>query len=180
MYSRQRGRGLPVITTGPNDVKERLSVGLVTLIAGRAGCQVTEYPVDRNSRDISISPVDGLKINIDAQLKSTVNLIQTGPVMKFDLDRKNYDELRATEVGSAQILIVVDLHQARQRWVRQSSRHLVFDKCAYWANLYDAPATANANKIRINIPKDQVLTPSALEELFERRYQRLQAGEGGL
>ena len=171
---------MPVITTGPNDVKERLSVGLVTLIAGRAGCQVTEYPVDRNSRDISISPVDGLPINIDAQLKSTINLIESGPVMKFDLDRKNYDELRTTEVGSAQILIVVDLHQTQQRWVRQSHRHMVFDKCAYWASLYDAPATANANKIRIGIPKNQVLTPDALEQLFERRYQRLQAGEGGL
>ena len=77
---------MPVITTALNDVKERMSLGVVTLIAGRAGCQVTEYPVDRNSRDISISPIDGLPINIDAQLKSTVNLIESGQVMKYDLD----------------------------------------------------------------------------------------------
>ena len=116
---------------------------MVTLIAARAGCQVMEYPVDRNSRDIMISPISGQPVNIDAQLKSTVNLIDSGLTVKYDLSKKNYDELRATEVATAQILIVVDLHNLQDRWVRQSSRHLIFDKCAYWVSLYDAPAKQN-------------------------------------
>jgi hypothetical protein len=171
---------LPTIETSESDIKERLSVGLVTLIAARAGCEVSEFKVDRTSRDLTISPIAGAPVSIDAQLKSTVNLVHTNNLVKFDLDVKNYNDLRETEVGTARILIVVDLHAASERWVRCSGRHMVFDRCAYWASLYGAPPTTNTTKIRIEIPKEQVLTPAELESIIERRYQRIQGQHGGL
>jgi hypothetical protein len=51
---------LPVIDTAETDIKERMSVGLVTLVAARAGCEVSETKVDRVSRDITITPISGL------------------------------------------------------------------------------------------------------------------------
>jgi hypothetical protein len=171
---------LPVIETVESDVKERLSLGLVTLIAARAGCEVSEIKVDRMSRDIRISPIAGAPVQIDAQLKSTINLIDAGEVMKFDLDVGNYNHLRATQVGNAQILIVVDLHQAADNWVRANTDDVVFQKSAYWVSLYDAPETPNLKTIRIDIPKVQVFSPAALEDIMARRFERIKDHHGGL
>ena len=171
---------MPVIRTVESDVKERLSLGLVTLIAARAGCEVTEIKVDRTSRDIQISPIAGDIVQIDAQLKSTVNLVDGGEVMKFDLDVGNYNDLRATMVGNAQILIVVDLHQAAGSWLSASADELVFKKCAYWLSLYGAPATNNKSRIRVDIPKGQVFSPAALEDIMARRFARIMEHHGGL
>lgn len=174
------GAVLPTIETTLNDVKERLSVGVVTLIAARAGCEVNEYHVDRTSRDLTISPIAGRPVSIDVQLKSTVNLIHETTLVKFDLDVKNYNDLRRVDVGVARILVVVDLHAEPMRWLRATRSHLLFDKCAYWLSLYGAPDTTNNTKIRVEIPKNQILTPPELTSIMERRYQRIQAHEGGL
>lgn len=171
---------MPVIATDENDIKERMSIGLVTLIAGRAGCEVSEVKVDRNSRDITISPVKGYQVNIDAQIKATINLIDAGIELKYDLDIKNYHDLRATEVGNAQILIVVDMHQLSSRWLRTSRRQTVFNNCAYWVSLYGLPDVGNRYKVRVSIPKNQMLTPEELAQIFERRYARIQGRHGGL
>lgn len=171
---------MPTIETTENDIKERLSVGVVTLIAARAGCEIIEYKVDRTSRDLTISPIAGAPVSIDVQLKSTVNLVHANNLVKFDLDVKNYNDLRKTDVAVARILVVVDLHGDPARWVRMTSNHTIFDKCAYWLSLYGAPATSNKTRIRVDIPKGQVLTPTELEQIIERRYQRIQGQHGGL
>jgi hypothetical protein len=171
---------LPVIETAQTDIKERLSLGVVTLVAARAGCEVCEIKVDRMSRDVRISPIAGAPVQIDAQLKSTVNLIDAGEVLKFDLDVGNYNHLRATQVGNAQILIVVDLHEANESWLSASPDELVFRKCAYWVSLYDAPATTNQRRIRIDIPKGQVFSHTALEHIMTRRFERIKEHHGGL
>lgn len=180
LHFKGSGSSLPVIETAETDIKERMSLGVVTLIAARAGCEVSSTQVDRVSRDVRISPISGELVTIDAQLKATVNLIHDGPVVKYDLDVKNYNDLRATQVGNAQILIVLDLHELDARWLRASRSHLVFDKCAYWVSLYDAPPTTNAKKIRVSIPRDQVFTPGALEEIMTRRFDRIKDHHGGL
>jgi hypothetical protein len=136
--------------------------------------------VDRTSRDVTITPIAGAPVSIDAQLKCTVNLIHTATTVKYDLEVKNYNDLRETEVGTARILIVVDLHSSESRWLRAGPRHLVFDRCAYWVSLYGAPATANATRVRVEIPKGQVLTPTELARIMELRYQRIQGQHGGL
>ena len=171
---------MPAITTTENDVKERLSVGLVSLIAARAGCQIVTYDVDRMSCDIQIKPISGANVSIDAQLKATVNLLDAGDRYRFDLSKKNYDDLRSTEVGNAQILIVVDLHGMDVRWVRQTSRRLVFEKCAYWVSLYGQPEKTNRSTVRIDIPKTQVLTPQEVQSLMERRLEKIRDQDGGL
>jgi hypothetical protein len=171
---------LPTIETTLNDVQERLSIGVVTLIAARAGCEVNEYQVDRTSRDLTISPIAGRPISIDAQLKSTINLVHAEDVVKYDLDIKNYNDLRQTDVGVARILIVVDLHSDKNEWLKSEADRTIFCRCAYWASLYGEPATENESTIRITIPKSQILTPNELENIIERRYQKIRAHDGGI
>ena len=139
-----------------------------------------EYPVDRMSADIHISPVQGKKFGIDAQLKATSGLIVSDDGFKFDLPRKNYDDLRDTEVATPQVLIVVDLHNDDGRWVNQSAKRVRFRRSAYWVSLYGNHPTDNATSVRITIPSDQVLTAEAIEHMFERCGEILDAGGGGL
>lgn len=169
---------MPNIWTNDNDIKERLSVGLVTLIAARAGCQVLEYPVDRMSADIHISPVQGKKLGIDAQLKATSGLIVADDGLKFDLPRKNYDDLRDVEVATPQVLIVVDLHNEQNRWMVQNERRVRFRRSAYWVSLYGREETENETSVRITIPPAQILTSEAVVGMFERCGEILTDGGG--
>jgi hypothetical protein len=63
---------LPVIETAENDVKERLSVGVVTWVAARAGCQLTSVDIDRDSVDITIRPVKGEPVPFDFEDREIV------------------------------------------------------------------------------------------------------------
>lgn len=171
---------MPVIDTAETDIKERMSVGLVTLVAARAGCEVSETKVDRVSRDITITPISGLPVSVDAQLKATVNLIDSGDHLKYDLDVKNYNDLRQTNVGNARILIVLHLHQNNVQWLRTNSVDTRLDHCAYWVSLHGEPDTNNNKKIRIKLPKDQIFSPQGLEDILQRRYNKIQANHGGL
>lgn len=171
---------LPVITTAETDVKERLSLGLVTLVAARAGCEVCEIKVDRTSRDVRISPIDGEIVQIDAQLKATVNLIDAGDVMKYDLPVGNYNRLRATKVGNAQILIVLDLPRTPAAWLSVSADELIAKNCAYWTTLYGAPERFSKTTVRVELPKAQVFSPDALEKIMDRRFERIKEHHGGL
>ncbi|WP_162789329.1 MULTISPECIES: DUF4365 domain-containing protein [Sphingomonas] len=170
---------MSVVTTAETDIKERLSLGVVTLVAARAGCEVCEIKVDRTSRDVSISPIDGEIVQIDAQLKSTINLIDAGDKFKFDLPVNNYNRLRATNVGNAQILIVLDLPRSSVDWLSVSAAQVVLKRCAYWASLYGAPERESGSTVRIEFPKSQVFTPEALIDIMTRRFERIKQHHGG-
>lgn len=173
---------MAIIETAETDIKERLSVGVVTLVAARAGCEVNETKVDRVSKDVTITPIagDGAGVSIDAQLKATVNLIDAGEHYKFDLDVKKYNDLRKKDVGNARILVVLKLHDSADNWLKISPNDIVLNHCAYWLSLYAAPPTQNGTKIRVSIPKVQVFSPDGLTDIISRRYLRILAHHGGL
>ena len=166
-----------VITTTTNDIKERLSIGYVTLVAARAGCQVLMIPVDRESCDIEIRPVAGAQVRIDIQLKATAHLVDEGDYVSFPLEIKNYNDLRSTEVGNLQLLIVVDLHDDENEWVLADIDSLIFKRCAFWHNLAGAPETNNVATKTVRIPKQQIFNPEGLRAIIQERYNELtQAG----
>jgi hypothetical protein len=169
---------LSVITTNTDDLKERLSIGVVTLIAARAGCMVMEPPLDRNSTDAIIGPASGKKVQIDAQLKSTVDLKSNGSNFDFDLKVKNYNDLREVHVSSPQILVVLDLHKSDSRWLDLSTGGIVLQRRAYWLSLKGAPPTKNKKTVRVKIPKKQVFTPEVLVQLLNDHYTSLLQGTG--
>jgi hypothetical protein len=60
-----------------------------------------------------------MRPNLHVQLKSTINLRKTGSVLKFQLQKKNYDALRArTQVP--RILVVLDLPKSEKMWLNIS------------------------------------------------------------
>lgn len=169
-----------MITTSTNDIKERLSLGVATLVAARAGCQLTDVQLDRESIDITIRPVRGQPVCIDVQLKSSSSLRREADHIVIDIPIKNYDDLRSEIVGNARILVVLDLDADEQRWLTVDAERLVTQRLAYWIDLYGADATVNQRRKRVRIPLDQVFSPDSLREIMQRRYDNLRAQVGGV
>lgn len=171
---------MPAITTSENDIKDLLSRAFLRAVAAKAGCQVTTPELDRNSIDATIEPAEGSKVRLDVQLKATSHLELSGSDAVFDLPIKNYDDLRNTEVESAQILVVLRLPERLADALSLDEQALIMRHSAYWRSLYGEPASRNRTSIRVHLPRTQVFTPEAHQELIERRLARLRGGVGGL
>jgi hypothetical protein len=98
---------VPIIETDSNDIKERISLGVLTAIAGRAGCEVSEVKVDRNGVDATIKPIKGEPVYLDVQLKSSSCLLRKNGNLIFDCPMNNYDSLRKDVVGTPRILLIL-------------------------------------------------------------------------
>lgn len=173
-------RGQMLITTDLNDIKERLSIGVVTLVAARAGCMLTEINVDRQSVDVTMRPVKGQPVLIDAQLKSSSVLARQDGHLLVNLPIKNYNDLREEVVGIARILVVLDLDPDAARWVAIDAETLITRRLAYWMDLYGADASENTTRKRVKVPMNQPFTPESLREIMQRRYQNILANAGGV
>lgn len=169
-----------MIHTSENDIKERLSLGFVTLVAARAGCRVQTAEPDRDSVDITLRPVKGEPVVIDAQLKSSSNLKRDGEYILFDLPVNNYNDLRETVVGVPRILIVLDLHQDTEMWLRCADDTVALNRMGYWLDLHDADPTTNTTRKRVRLPLDQPFTPEELRNMMQRRHHNLQHNVGGV
>ena len=169
-----------MITTTENDIKERLSVGYVALVAARAGCMLQDVHVDRDSIDVTIRPVSGEPVCIDAQLKATSTADREDDNLLFDLPIKNYNDLRSHIVGNARILIVLDLHHDSEQWTSFEGESLVTRRLAYWTDLYGEPATTNLHTKRVRLPFERPFTPTGLRHLMQLRYDKILANDGGV
>ena len=169
-----------MITTALNDVKERLSVGVVTLVAARAGCMLSSIDVDRESVDVTIRPVKGPPVCIDAQLKSSSSLQRDDDHLIINLPVKNYNDLCSEVVGNARILVVLDLHEDETLWLETDDASMVSRRRAYWLDLYGQPPSDNTTSKRVRVPLDQPLTPQTLRAMMQRRYDNLLGGLGGV
>lgn len=171
---------MSAITTVDNDVKERLSFAFLTAVAARAGCQVIEPRVDRKSIDAVVEPIRGSNVRLDFQLKATSNLTLQGEEYSFDLPVNNYNDLRATDIESSRLLAVIDLSHSSSDWLNVNDECMLLQRSGYWVNLYGSPSTSNTTTIAVKIPRNQLLTPQALSNLMNARFQRLRDGLGGL
>lgn len=173
-------RGRALITTGENDIKERLSIGVATLVAARAGCELSEIKVDRSSVDVTIRPVRGEPVCIDAQLKSSSSLTRDDEHLVIDIPVNNYNALRAEIVGNARILVVLELDPDDSLWLSIDHERLIARRSAYWMDLYGAEATTNTTWKRVRIPLTQTFTPESLQQMMHRRYDNLLSQAGGV
>lgn len=170
----------PVIQTQLNDIKERISLGVLTAIAGRAGCEVSEVKVDRNGVDATIKPISGEPVPLDVQLKSSAILKRTSSELIYDLPIGNYESLRKTVTGTPRILLVLDLHQEQDHWWRFGTDEMSIKKQMFWYDLRGAPAISSKESTRIKIPLDQQFTASTLVALITKIHDNLSKGKGGI
>lgn len=156
--------------------KEPISRAYVSALAAHAGMTTSvssqDYGLDGTFKDIEYDPVthlyDESGFGIDFQLKATVNAKPSGGIIKYNLEIKNYQRLIKKRVGCPRILVVYALPKNKNEWINITVDETIFKKCAWWCSLKGLPNVANKNTILVEIPEEQLLTPTELVNLMKK------------
>ncbi len=157
--------------------KEQFSHAYVHAVATVAGYGLFKHEVDDDSIDLGIASSNDYQLpthpRLELQLKCTSSDVIRGENIVFRLKRKNYDDLRLTNLSIPRILVVVRAPDNESEWVRQSEEELVLRGCAYWTSLHDLEDTRNRRSISIYLPRKNVFSVEGLHGLMRRADQRV-------
>lgn len=137
-----------------NDLKEGFSLAYVRAVAHAAGyfTQDASRAFDSDGIDVTLlSRAPGGAVRsprLDLQVKATARLLDEGS-FPFDLDVKNYNELRSEELQVPRILVVVVLPEDASNWVSANEECLCMRHCGYWKSLRGYPPTENTSAVRV-------------------------------
>ncbi|MEY4577307.1 MAG: hypothetical protein RL701_2010 [Pseudomonadota bacterium] len=165
-----------------NDLKADFGQAYVRAISHAAGFFVQEAnrAMDADGVDLTLfargaggtvrSP------RLELQLKTTASIasLSAGAEdLPFDLEIKNYDELRSEDVQVPRILVVVSVPQDIADWVKSSEQELTLQHCGYWTTLRGAAPVTNATTKRVHLKRSNCFHVAQVQSLM----QRLRAGE---
>lgn len=155
-----------------NEQKQQFSFAYVRAVASVAGYSVSRPDVDDDSVDLTIGQRGGggtvRSPKIDVQVKC---LATAGPILTdfpFDLEIKNYDELRYSDFPYPRMLIVVAVPNELNDWLRHSEKELALSHCGYWVSLRGLPEVPNSSTRRISVPRVQHFNVEQLREIMQR------------
>jgi hypothetical protein len=156
--------------------KEQFSRAYVRAVAAVAGFSVATPEVDDESIDMALSgrSVEGVpcRPRIELQLKCTAGDVVRDDLIVYPLRRKNYDELRLTDLLVPRLLIVVHVPETEEEWLRHTEDELVMRRCGYWVSLRDEPETSNQSKVTVYLPRWNVFDVAGLRALMGRAARR--------
>jgi len=103
---------------------------------------------------------------IDFQVKSTAGPIDQGDAIAFDLDVTAYNRLRTTNRSGLGVLALVVVDDDRDKWLTFDEDGTRLMWTAYYLCLHGAPSVENEAKVRLKVPKANVLTIEAMKGLM--------------
>lgn len=150
--------------------KEQLSHAYVRAVASVAGYAVYKQEVDDDSVDLGLAAKgrgDTIRSpRLEMQLKCTAQDVVRTDYISFELGRKNYDDLRGTDLLVPRILVVVVVPEVLDEWVAQTEENLVMRRCGYWLSLRSYVDTENAASVTLRPPRANVFTVETLRTLM--------------
>ena len=159
-----------------NNIESELSYAYLHAIASRGGiiCESSGRLSDEAGIDAvlrvkgSLHPESSLtQFTVDVQLKATKREpTEIDGKYSYPLKVKNYNELRSTNTGAPQLLIVLYLPNDVNSWLGHTEDGLTARRCAYWLSLHGAPETTNDDSQTVYIPKMNALSVEALRTLM--------------
>jgi Domain of unknown function (DUF4365) len=154
--------------------QEAMSRAYVQAVAARAGL-ITTVPGADFGIDLCLHTVElrGRRcgpgaVQLDLQLKSTTRAQVRGEHLYYDLDVKNYDDLRAPAPLCPRLLTVLVLPELEDEWLNQTAEELILRRCAYWLWLGGAGPTTATTTVRVQIPLDHVFSVAAVQAIVAR------------
>jgi hypothetical protein len=160
-----------LVTT--NDLKSEFSIAYTRAIAHAAGYFVQEANrmMDADGVDLTIFSRGAGGVTrsprLDLQIKSTSNFTEDDP-FAYDLDVKNYHELRAVDLQVPRILLVVLVPEQRADWVQASLKDLTLRHCGFWHSLRGVEGFSNTTTKRIFIERANCFHVDALATMMQR------------
>ncbi len=153
----------------PQKRKEQFNVAYVGAMAAQAGINPARTEVDDDSIDIYLVgrnyPGRIRNPQIQVQFKCTARNLISGSVVKFPLKRKNYDDLRGSNVLCPRYLAVLLVPSDETEWTEHNEHGLLLRHSCYWASIRDWPDTTAAS-VTVDVPLSQKLTTSELERMM--------------
>jgi len=147
--------------------QERFADAFLLATAAAAGCSVAKPDVDDDSIDWTLScRLLPRRPKLDVQMKSTIKAARSGPIIRYPLRRKNYDDLIMTELLAPRILILVMVPVELQEWIDMSAQRMVLRHCAYWLSLAGEPISGNDFSINVSVPRANIFTVDALRGMM--------------
>lgn len=150
--------------------KEQFSLAYVHAVASVAGFSLFSFNVDDDSIDIGIGATGYVGAvrspRIELQLKCT-ELVEGDDVsIKHKLKRKNYDDLRPTDLHVPRFLVVTRVPDDTSQWLTHTEEELVLRRCAYWVSLRGEP-DRDQQSITVTLPRNNVFDVAGLTRLVE-------------
>ena len=158
--------------------QEALSRAYIHAIAARCGLGCSfrdfDYGIDLSVHDIIRKgrryAESGFNLDIQAKSTTTANIKATH--ILYDLEIKNYDDLRDPDVGCPRVLVVLLMPKEEALWTEQTENYLALKQCAFWMSLRGMAATTNTDTIRVAIPRTNVFAIAALLQLMDKVRKR--------
>jgi hypothetical protein len=147
--------------------KEEFSFAYVHAVASVAGFNVGTWRVDNDSVDVTLK-AKGLvgstrSPHLDIQLKCTQNLTGDEAEWSFELKRKNYEDLTATDLHVPRILVVLEVPDDVGRWIEHGENDMTLYHRAYWSWLIGQPALPDEQKSKtVRVPRENVFDVDGL------------------
>ena len=156
--------------------KEQFSRAYVHAVASVAGYSMSVPPVDDDSVDLMLAgrSVDGIpcRPRLEMQLKCTSGDVLRDDQILYSLRRKNYDELKITDLLVPRLLVVVLVPESEEDWIRHGEDEMAIRRCGYWVSLRGRPATTNAYSVAVHLPRSQVFDVEGLRGLMGRASRK--------
>ncbi|MEH2420354.1 MAG: DUF4365 domain-containing protein [Nostoc sp.] len=153
--------------------QEQFGNAYIGAVAAVAGYTLYPLPVDDDSIDLGIAAKGAIGTirspHLELQLKAPFKRNVVGATsMSYPLKKKNYDDLRYTNVYVPRILVVVVLADDLNSWLYQCEEELVIKHCAYWTSLRgekELPIGQETKSVRLS--KDKIFNVETLQKLMD-------------
>jgi hypothetical protein len=150
-----------------NQQKEQFSNAFLHAIASVSECSISKPSVDDDSVDWTLSKKIARRPRLDLQLKCTgtpETVTATG--ISFVLKKKNYCDLRQSDLIVPRILIVVFVPEEVNDWLISGPEVLTLRRCAYWMSLRGLPDSENETAKTVYLPASQQFNVEALNDMM--------------
>jgi hypothetical protein len=162
--------------------KEDLSRAYVQAVGAKAGVIVSlkdrshDYGIDGSFHEVSI--LNGRRVEsgttLDFQLKATTSIHIREDFVCHHLDASTVNLLASRSnraYATPAILIILSLPSLPDEWLQLSEKELILRNCCYWS--FISSLTANLYSATVQIPRGQLFTPEALNNLLRKVSNRL-------
>lgn len=152
-----------------NARQEQFANAFLITVAAVAGFTAAKPDVDHDSIDWTIASRMSRRPKIDIQMKSRrIDAADTDDFIRYDLKRKNYDDLILTDLFTPRLLVLVLVPPDIGSWLELTPDQLVLRRCAYWVSLAGHSPTDNETTVRVTVPRSNLLNVGSLEALMQR------------
>jgi hypothetical protein len=152
-----------------NQRKEQFNIAYICALAAQAGLNHSTPKIDDDSVDLMIhgKSFQGTYRNpqIHLQLKCTSQNLVANSVIKFPLKRKNYDDLRGSNLICPRYLAVMIVPTEVENWVRETANGIELQNFCYWVSLKGAEEI-QTDSVTVEVPISQLITAKELYRLL--------------